>query len=260
MDNARVAVITGAGRLKGVGAATARLLAQRQINLVLNCLHESDEIHQIAQECRAFGIETEIYVADLTQEAHCIELAHFTQKKFNRVDSLINCIGYSQPIAFDRIDLVETALFEKVFQINTLAPFMLAKAFHSALKASDDGVLINISSTAGLTGKSSSIPYSVAKGALNTLTLSLAQALSPHVRVNAVCPSFIDSSWWRDTFPDKEKYEALKASAAARNLLHKALTPENVAIAILSIMDNSAMTGELIRLDAGAHIGIGNTK
>lgn len=261
MEQNQVAVITGAGRLKGVGAAIARLLAKRQIRLVLNCLHESDEIYQLAKECENSGASsTAVYIADLTEEKNCSDLANFTLETFQQVDVLVNCLGYSQSIPFERLDLVEKALFEKILQVNTLAPFMLAKAFQPHLKASQDGLIVNISSTSGLTGKSSSIPYSVAKGALNTLTLSLAQALSPQIRVNAVCPAFIDSSWWRDTFTDPQQYEAFKDSIASKNLLHRVLTPENVAVAVLSIIDNPAMTGELIRLDAGAHIGIGNRK
>ena len=129
------------------------------------------------------------------------------------------------------------------------------------MQASGDGALVNVSSAAGISGKGSSIAYAVAKGAENTLTLSLAQALSPEVRVNAVCPSFIDSSWWDEAYQNKqEKYQGLISSMQQSNLLQKVLTPEDVANTILSIIQNPVMTGELIRLDAGMHIGKANKR
>lgn len=251
----KIAVITGAGRLGGVGAATAHLLAAAGCNIVLNCLNETPEIYQIANECKNLSIEASIFIGDLTDESVCNDLAKFSAKESNCVDFLINCLGYSESIPMSRLDLVDAALFQKILAINTIAPFLLAKAFQPFLTNSSNAAIVNISSTAGFTGKSSSLPYSVAKGALNTLTLSLSQALSPKVRVNAVCPSFIDSSWWRGKFMDPAKYEALKQSMSQNNLLNRVLSPDDVALAILSIIKNPAITGELIRLDAGAHIG-----
>ncbi|MFN7097064.1 MAG: SDR family NAD(P)-dependent oxidoreductase [Gammaproteobacteria bacterium] len=256
----QVAVITGAGRHGGVGAAIAKQLAQSGCNLVLNCLNSRDEIQQIANDCSKHAVDVIVHVGDLTQEPVCQELAQLTQAKFGKANIVVNCLGFSKAIPTERLDLVTPELFEKTFNVNTLAPFLVAKAFHQLLKESGNGVLINVSSTAGFTGKSSSLPYAVAKGALNTLTLALAQALSPEIRVNAVCPSFIDSSWWRDKFPDQTKYENLKQNIRENNLLRRILEPNDVALAILSVIGNPAMTGELIKLDAGAHIGKANPR
>lgn len=256
----QVAIITGAGRLGGVGAATARQLAQRGCHLLLNCLSSQDEIQQLADECRKHLVEVIIHMGDLTEEAMCHELAEVTQAKFGKANIIVNCLGFSQAVPIERLDLITSELFEKTFQVNTLAPFFVAKAFQQLLKESGNGVLINVSSTSGFTGKSTSLPYAVTKGALNTLTLALAQALSPEVRVNAVCPSFIDSSWWRDKFPDQAKYESLKQNMRDNNLLRRVLEPTDVARAIVSVIDNPAMTGELIKIDAGTHIGKANPR
>lgn len=146
--------------------------------------------------------------------------------------------------------------------MNVTAPYLLCRAFHSLLRASGDGVIVNVSSAAGITGKGSSIAYAAAKGAENnTLTLALAQALSPEVRVNAVYPSFIDSSWWEEKFAGKEdNYKPLVNNMQKSNLLNRVLRPSDVADTILSIVKNPVMTGELIRLDAGAHIGRANPR
>ncbi|MBY0544269.1 MAG: SDR family oxidoreductase [Gammaproteobacteria bacterium] len=257
-DKELVAVITGAGRLGGIGAATAERLAQQGYHLVLNCINSADEIERVAQKCRAHSVKVEVYIGDLTQESICRELAQFTLNTFGRIDVLVNALGYSKTTPTDRLDLIDAEIFEQTFKINTLAPFLVAKAFHSMLRESDQAVIVNISSTSGLTGKSSSLPYSVAKGGLNTLTLVLAQAMSPEVRVNAVCPSFVDSSWYRDREP--AKLDAIRKSIAENNLLHRVLVPDDVAKVIMSIIDNPAMTGELIKIDAGAHIGKGNPR
>lgn len=256
----QVAVITGAGRQGGVGAATAKRLAATGCRLILNCLNSQDEIQQVAADCRHHGVDVLIHIGDLTNESVCQELAQLTQEKFGKADIVVNCLGFSKSIPTERVDLVTTELFEKTLQVNTIAPFLIAKAFHQLLKESGQGVLVNVSSTAGLTGKSSSLPYAVAKGALNTLTLALAQAFSPEIRVNAVCPSFIDSSWWRDKFADQTKYENLKQGISDSNLLGRVLEPKDVAAVIISIIENPSMTGELIKLDAGAHIGKANPR
>jgi 3-oxoacyl-[acyl-carrier protein] reductase len=256
----QVAVITGAGRVGGVGSAVAKQLAQRGCHLVLNCLNSHDEIKQVAAECNQYSVDVITYVGDLTQESSCQALAEMTQAKFGKANIVVNCLGFSKAIPTERLDLITPELFEKTFQVNTLAPFFVAKAFQQLLKESGNGVLINVSSTAGFTGKSSSLPYAVAKGALNTLTLALAQAFSPEIRVNAVCPSFIDSSWWRDKFSDQAKYESLKQTMRDNNLLRRVLEPNDVARVIISVIDNPAMTGELIKIDAGTHIGKANPR
>jgi len=256
----QVAVITGAGHLNGIGAATAERLARHGYHLVLNCMHSHAEMEEVAEKCRTHSVTVISYVGDLTQETACRELAELTQKTLGRADVVVNCLGYSKSIPLDRLDLVDAALFEYTFKVNTLAPFLVAQAFQSMLREAGNGVIVNVSSTAGLTGKSSSLPYGVAKGALNTLTLALAQAMSPEVRVNAVCPSFVDSSWWRDRITDPVKLDSLKKNMRENNLLQRILMPDDVARVILSIIDNPAMTGELIKIDAGAFIGKANPR
>lgn len=137
----------------------------------------------------------------------------------------------------------------------------MAQAFQKMLRQSGNGTIVNVSSAAGISGKGSSIAYAAAKGGENTLTIALAQALSPEIRVNAVCPSFIDSSWWEEAYFEKEdKYKALIQCMQDSNLLKRVLKPQDVAQTIMTIINNPVMTGELIRLDAGTHIGKANPR
>jgi 3-oxoacyl-[acyl-carrier protein] reductase len=254
-----VAVLTGAGRSNGVGAATARALAKKGSNILLNCLKSKTQAEEVVEDCKKEGVDARLFVGDLSQARNCQELASIAQSTWGRADIIVNCLGQTKSVPYENLSALTLSDFEEIFATNTFAPFLIAQAFQQLLKQSGNGVIVNVSSAAGITGKGSSIPYAAAKGAENTLTLSLAQALSPEVRVNAVCPSFIDSSWWEESLPrDGEKYRALVQSMQNNNLLRRTLTPHDVAKTIVDIIENPFMTGELIRLDAGAHIGKAN--
>lgn len=254
-----VAVITGAGRINGVGAATAKMLAKQGCNILLNCIKNKDQAQKIIDSCKTEGVEAKLFMADLSKPENCKELAAIAEYSWGRADIIINCLGKTKSVPYENLSDLSLTDFEEIFSINTFAPFLIAQAFQPLLRESGNGVIVNVSSAAGITGKGSSIPYAAAKGAENTLTLALAQALSPEVRVNAVCPSFIDSSWWEESFAGKEdKYEALVKSMQDSNLLKRTLKPVDVAKTIMSIVENPVMTGEIIRLDAGAHVGKAN--
>ena len=256
-----VAVITGSGRVNGIGASTAKLLAEQGCNIIINTLKNKEQADSIIVECRQKGVKAELFVGDVSDQKTCTEMAEFVKSKFGRADILVHCVGATKSASYEKLSQLNAEDFAKLFSINSTSIYLMAMAFQDLLKASGDGVIVNVTSSAGITGKGSSIAYAASKGAANTLTLSLAQALSPEIRVNAVCPSFVDSSWWEESFKGKEdKYSSLLNTMKDNNLLFRVLKPENVASLILAIVQNPGMTGELIRLDAGAHLGKGNAR
>lgn len=256
-----VSVLTGSGRINSIGAATARLLARNGSHVVINCLNSKEQAEKVVSECSSYGVSSELFVGDITNTETCKSLATFVKDKFGRVDTIVNCVGATKPASYENLELLNAADFMKLFSVNVIGPYLMAQAFQSMLRESKIASIVNVSSTAALTGISSSIAYATSKGAENSLTLALAQALSPEVRVNAVCPSFVDSSWWETPFKDKkDKYEALVESMKEKNLLKRVIKPEDVALTILSVIQNPVMTGEIIRLDAGAHIGKSNSR
>lgn len=259
--NGAVAILTGSGRVNGVGAATAELLAKQGCHVLINCIKNELQAQAVVKNCSDFDVDAALFMGDISDATVCQKMANFVKNKWGRADIVVNCVGTTKGAAYERLDQLTENDFSKMFLINATAPFLVAQAFQPLLKQSGDGVIINISSAAGITGKGSSIAYAAAKGAENTLTLALSQALSPEVRVNAVCPSFIDSSWWEEAYMDKQdKYDALVNSMKESNLLNKVLKPIDVAQTILSIIHNPVMTGELIRLNAGAHVGKANPR
>lgn len=256
-----VAVLTGAGRRNGVGAATARLLAQEGCNVLINCVKSEAQAKSVIEDCKTLGVEADLFMGDVTQQEVCHQMADHVQSRWGRTDVVVNCVGATKGAPYERLDKLDLEDFSKLFATNVTGPYLIAQAFQQSLRQSGDGVFINVSSAAGITGKGSSIAYAAAKGGENTLTLALAQALSPEVRVNAVCPSFIDSSWWEEVYEGKEeKYGALVRSMQESNLLRRVLKPSDVAHTIMSVIHNPVMTGELVRIDSGAHVGKANPR
>ena len=118
------------------------------------------------------------------------------------------------------------------------------------------GSIINISSHSGFSGMGSSIAYAASKGALNTLTVGLARSLSPEIRVNAVCPGFVDTNWMKP-FIGKKKLDDFKRNAASISPLLRIVTPEEVAEATCWFaLGGLSITGQLLVIDGGTHLTI----
>jgi 3-oxoacyl-[acyl-carrier protein] reductase len=130
----------------------------------------------------------------------------------------------------------------------------MVRAAAPHLKASGDGAIVNVSSIAGSQGVGSSVPYVASKGGVNSLTLHLARALAPEIRVNAVCPGMITTRWFADGM-GREAYEKLKATYEQMTPLGRACSAEEVADAVVWLLGARAVTGELIDLDSGLHLG-----
>lgn len=133
----------------------------------------------------------------------------------------------------------------------------MVRAARALLEAAPQpGAVVNTSSIAAVTGIGSSVAYAASKGAMNTLTLSLARALAPHIRVNAVCPGFIDTPWFSKSQPP-ERLERIRTGAAAATPLKAASTAEDIAGAAVFLASTAArhVTGETPLVDAGLHLG-----
>ena len=248
-------VITGAAKKRSVGAALALTLAGSGCSLLLNCLKNTEEITFLRKECEKQGAEVEVVVGDLSQYETCQAILEKINNKWAKVDVLVNCLGKTKAAPYNRLSALSKDDFLDLYSVNVVAPYLIVEALEPMLRKSNDPVVINVSSSAGMTGKGSSIAYAAAKGAENTLTLALARALSPAIRVNAVCPSFIDSSWWDEPFSGKEEeYKKFIEKMKSSSPLQKILTPEMVAKEIINLIQNTSVTGELVRLSCGAHL------
>ncbi|MGE5302350.1 MAG: SDR family NAD(P)-dependent oxidoreductase [Alphaproteobacteria bacterium] len=247
-----VAIVTGSS--SGVGAATARMLAEKGARVLINCAHDVEGGERVAAECKALGAEAALCQADVSIDADCRRLAETALRLWGRIDILVNSAGTTKSVSHYNLEGLSSDDFIRIFSVNTLGPFQTARAVAPHMKARGQGAIVNVSSTAGLRGTGSSIAYGVSKAALNTLTQSLARVLAPEIRVNAVCPGFIQGRWVKNALGDA--YEEHKAHWETSSPLRKAATPEEVAATILWLVESAALiTGQTIVADAGMTLG-----
>ena len=143
--------------------------------------------------------------------------------------------------------------FFDIYGVNVVGPYQMIRAAEDALRASGRASVVNVSSIAGVTGIGSSIAYAASKGALLTMTQSLARVMGPEIRVNAVCPGFIQGEWLEKGMGDR--YKKIMSSLQASAPLQLTCTPETVADSIVSFLEgHSVVTGQHIILDGGQYL------
>ena len=250
----QTAVITGSSR--GVGAATALIYAARRWNIVLNCSRSVDAAEQVAEQCRSAGARDVLIVpCDISEEAGCHKLIDAAVARFGVIDVLINNAGTTKFTSHHNLGGLDVQDFHRIYQLNTVAPFLLARRAAPHMRVS--GAIVNVSSVAGLHGIGSSIAYAASKGALNAITKSLARVLgeSKRVRVNAVCPGFIRGDWLEQGL-GSSVYEHAKASYERGTVLHSTLSPADVAGSLVALADAPMVTGQLLAVDAGMGLSV----
>jgi 3-oxoacyl-[acyl-carrier protein] reductase len=247
----RCVLVTGSGT--GVGAAAALAFARRGYDVLVNYSRSEAEARAVESACREAGADALVAQGDVSEDAACRRLVQAAVDRWGRLDVLVNNAGITTFAGADW-EKLDAMAFQRIFAVNLVGPFQMIRAAAPHLKAAR-GAVVNVSSIAGALGIGSSVPYVASKGALNSMTLHLARALAPEVRVNAVCPGLITTRW----FPrgiGEEAYQKLKGSYEAGTPLGTACTPEDVAEAILWLADGArTVTGELLLLDSGTHLG-----
>ncbi|MGI8926638.1 MAG: SDR family NAD(P)-dependent oxidoreductase [Tepidiformaceae bacterium] len=248
-----VTIVTGSAT--GVGAAAARQLAAKGCNVVVNYTRSEAEAKETEAACRALGVDTILCQADVSRDEDCRRMAEAAITKWGRIDGLINNAGTTQFVNHADLDGLNADDFQRIYAVNVVGPFQMTRAVVPHMKAAGRGSIVNVSSIAGVMGVGSSIAYTASKGALNTMTLSLARALGPEIRVNTICPGFIQGRWLRGGLGD-EGYEAAKAQQERTTPLRRAGTPDEMAQAAIWFIEGAdIITGEILIVDAGAHLG-----
>ena len=252
MTQRKVAIVTGSAT--GVGAATALGLAGRGYDVVIN--YSKSEQEAIASEaaCRAAGADTLLVQGDVADDAACRNMADAAVGRWGRLDALVNNAGITSFAGSTNWDALDVEAFQRILGVNVIGAFQMVRACTPHLKAAQ-GAIVNVSSVAGALGVGSSVAYVASKGAVNSMTLHLARALAPDIRVNAVCPGLITTRWFVDGI-GAANFEHLKAQYEQSTPLGRACTAEDVAEAVVWLIDGArTVTGELILLDSGMHLG-----
>ena len=252
MNQPKTAIVTGSAT--GVGAATALALAQRGYNLVINYSKSEVEARASEAACRAAGADTLLVQADVADDAACRAMVAAAVARWRGIDALVNNAGVTTFSGAAHWDALNAQTFQTILGVNVLGTFQMVRACVPWLKLTQ-GAIVNVSSIAGALGIGSSVPYVASKGAVNSMTLHLARALAPDIRVNAVCPGLITTRWFSDGVGE-EAYQKLKAGYERTAPLARACSAEDVAEAVLWLVDGArTVTGELILLDSGMHLG-----
>ncbi|GAB3673850.1 SDR family NAD(P)-dependent oxidoreductase [Salinisphaera aquimarina] len=252
-SNRPVALVTGSS--SGIGAATACLFAQRGWNVVINFAHSADAAEKVAATCREHGTEALVQQGNVAEDSDCRALAQAAETQWGRIDALVNNAGTTRFCAHDNLEGLSAQDFQDIYAVNTIGAYQMVRAVAPMMQAAATGSVVNVASIAGVKGFGSSIAYAASKGALITMTKSLARALGPAIRVNAVCPGFVRGSWLAEGMGEA-RYQAMIEHLEAKTPLGRVCTPEDVADAIVYFTTGAAVvTGETLLLDGGTHLG-----
>ncbi len=250
----KVAIVTGAS--SGIGAAIAVALARAGCNLLVTYSGNKDGGEATALSCREQNVEAHAIACNIARDEDCRQAVADAVNRWGQLDILVNNAGTTRFADASDLEALEAADFEQIFAVNVTGCYQMTRAASAGLKRSG-GAVVNISSHSGFSGIGSSIAYAASKGALNTLTLSLARSLAPEVRVNAVCPGFVDTNWMAPKLSGAE-LNAFKAKTAHIAPLQRIVSPEEVAEATLWFaLGGSSITGQLLVVDGGTHLTTG---
>ena len=243
----KVAIITGAS--SGIGAASALELARRGWSVVVNYAKSEAAAQEVAAKCGdAIAVQ-----ADVADDAECNKLAQAALDRWGRIDALVNNAGTTKFVNHANLDGLSADDFLRIYRLNVVGPFQMTRACVPALKASR-GAVVNVSSVAAQLGTGSSVAYAASKSALNAMTYSLARSLGPEVRVNAVCPGYVDTPWHSNAH-GVDRANQIAAHYAQMVPLKDVARPEDVADAIVWLIEGARqITGEAIFVDGGLHI------
>jgi 3-oxoacyl-[acyl-carrier protein] reductase len=174
--------------------------------------------------------------------------------KWGRLDGLVNNAGTTKFISHADLEGLSGEDFLHIYGINVVGVFQMTRAAAPHLKAADDAAVVNVSSVAGVYGVGSSIAYAASKGALNTMTISLARVLGPEVRVNAVCPGLVETGFWSGQI-DEAQRKAIADNYVAKSPLSRFSRPEETARSILFLLTGDPnITGQVLVSDGGFNL------
>jgi 3-oxoacyl-[acyl-carrier protein] reductase len=250
----KVALVTGAASWQGAGRAAAVALAARGAAAVaVNYRRSADAADDVAAELRRLGAQAWPVQADVAADDAVRRMVDGVVERFGRLDILINNAAYTRRVRFDDLEGLTDEVWDRTLAVNLKGAFYCVRAAAESLRRSGSGVVVNTSSIAGVRAVgSSSVAYAASKAALINMTQTLARALAPEVRVNAVAPGFVEGQWMRSQETGiGDRYERTRERTAARVPLRRVATPEDVAQVVMALVESDFVTGQTWVVDGG---------
>jgi 3-oxoacyl-[acyl-carrier protein] reductase len=244
MDTAsrKVALVTGAAT--GIGRACALRFAQHGLAVALNYSRSEKEARETLAEVQRRGAPAILCRCNVADDAGVRAMMTRCQDELGGLDVLVNNAGITHFIEHADLEALTDEVWDEILNVNLKGTFYCCRAAMPLLKARH-GAIVNVTSVAGLQGFGSSIAYAASKGALNTMTKSLARAFGPDVRVNAVAPGPVLTRWLANHMDQVEK--SLEITP-----LRRAATPDDIADAVVFLASGTTlMTGQVVVVDGG---------
>lgn len=246
-----VGIVTGGGT--GIGRAICDALARAGARgVAVNYSRSRDEAEATAERLRAAGSDAVAICADVTGEAAVAAMVETAVARWGRLDVLVNNAATTRFIPFSDLDAATDEVWDELLGVNLKGSFRCARLAAPFLRQTR-GAILNVGSTAGLRGSGSSLPYAVSKAAVHHLTRTLAIALAPEIRVNAIAPGTVATNWYRGRFGD-EKADAVEREVAQATPLRGVATAEECANAALGLLSSDWVTGQVVVVDGGKHL------
>lgn len=243
----KLALVTGGA--SGIGLSTVRMFASSGAKVAINHLSGDEGATRTIAALAGEGLNVVSAPGNVADPAECSAMVDAVLQREGGLDYLVNNAGTSgttKPIDFSDLDAMSEEFWQTILSTNLVGPFRCARAAAGALKKSG-GAIVNTSSNSGFNTRASSLAYAASKAGLINMTRSLARALAPFVRVNAVAPGIVDTPWTKQ-WPDARKKEAMQ-----RSFLNRMATPEDVAEVIVFLAAGAAyVNGQTIVLDGGS--------
>ncbi len=244
MSTRKAALVTGSAT--GIGRATAIRFAKAGYDVVVNYSRSEAEAKETLAAVEAEGVKGLLISCNVGVDEEVKAMFRQIETVFGGLDVLVNNAGTTFFVDHKNLDEMSEDKWDKILQVNVKGTFFCIRAAVPLLRKRS-GNIVSVSSVAGLSGDGSSIAYAASKGAVNTMTKSLARALAPEIRVNAVCPGPVDTRWLRAVMTEDQ----LKARTASFPLQRPA-TPEDIADAIIYLATGTTLTtGQCLVVDGG---------
>ncbi|MBX2821166.1 MAG: SDR family oxidoreductase [Rhodothermaceae bacterium] len=238
----RSALITGSAT--GIGRAAAVRLAKAGINIAINYSRSEQEAIETQKMVEAEGVKSIVCKADVADEKAVVEMVDAAVDAFGQLDILVNNAGTTHFVPMGNLDGLEDVHWDRIMAVNVKGLFYCCRAATPHLKK-QKGVILNVTSVAGVTGVGSSIAYAASKAAAISVTKSLARVLAPDVRVNSIAPGIVMTRWVKG-------HEDHVETLSAQTPLGRAATAEDVAELIYAYTHHADfITGQNIVIDGG---------
>jgi 3-oxoacyl-[acyl-carrier protein] reductase len=246
-DNRPAALVTGSAT--GIGRAEAIALAAAGYDVAVNYSRSAGAAEETAAACAEHGAKTVVIGCDVADDTQVKAMVAETMATFGRIDALCNNAGITSTAPFKDLDAIDLDEWDRVMSVNVRSIVQVTRACVPALREAK-GAIVNTASIVGLRPGPQPLAYSTSKAAVVSLTKTLALALGPDIRVNAIAPGWMEGEWMERMLGDN--YDRLMERRAKMTPLKRCVTDTDVAETALNlIQSNRFVTGEIIVIDGG---------